>query len=65
MRRIIWFVGVVGLICGGGVFCWRYRQSRRSLTETAGVINRLSATVDSEARWGDARARSERTGGRR
>ena len=53
MRRIIWFVDVVGVICGGGVFCWRYRQWRRSVTDTAGVTDRLSDTVDSEARWED------------
>ncbi|MFV1962337.1 MAG: hypothetical protein ACC658_10945 [Acidimicrobiia bacterium] len=53
MRRIIWFVVVVGLICGGGVICWRYRQRRRSVTDTAGVTDRLSDTVDGEARWED------------
>ena len=51
MRRIIWFVVVVGLIRGGGVFCWRYRQWRRSVTDTAGVTDRLSDIVDREARW--------------
>ncbi len=44
-------VVVVGLICGGGVFCWRYRQWRRSVTDTAGVTDRPSDTVDGEARW--------------
>ncbi len=53
MRRIIWFVVVVGLICGGGVFCWRYRQRRRSVTDTTGVTDRLSDAVDREARWED------------
>ena len=31
MRRTIWFFVVLGLICGGGVVCWRLRRRRRSV----------------------------------
>ena len=54
MRRTIGFLVVVGLICGGGVVCWRLWRRRRSVTAAGGVADvtdRLSDTVDDEARW--------------
>jgi hypothetical protein len=56
MRRTIWFFVVLGLICGGGVVCWRLRRRRRSVTAAGGAVDvadRFSDTVDEDSRWED------------
>ena len=56
MRRTIGLFVVFGLICGGGVVCWRLRRQRPSATAAGGagdVTDRFSDTMDEDARWED------------